>query len=150
MMEFKFGDEVLLHPKPERFSLNTYQKLHPKLAGPFKIHKRLDHNAYFLDLPSYFNFSPIVNVEDLLSYEGHHANRVPLPPVPKLPSHKLPKEEIEILDDALVSTQRNSWSSGKIDLFRMPLRRNLMKCSILILIFMSSIKPATRQSQVFF
>lgn len=92
--------------RTKRFPLHTYQKLHSKKVGPFKILKKLGTNGYVLVLPDDQQISPIVNIEDLQLYEGHHVDdEVPVA-IPKLPIKTNPKEEIEeILDDQIVPTR---------------------------------------------
>jgi hypothetical protein len=45
------------------------KKLKPIRYGPFTILKRLETNAYCLDLPAYMQMYSVVNVENLKLYE---------------------------------------------------------------------------------
>ena len=89
----------MVRPCPERFYPGTYQKLQAKKMGPFRVLKRLDENAYLLELPSNLHFSPIFNVEDLFIYYGHQ-NKVSEELALQLPPTLRPHSEIKyVLDD---------------------------------------------------
>jgi hypothetical protein len=102
-VKFKPGDVVLIRIRQEHFPKGVFQKLHQRRAGPFKILQQLGQNAYLLALPPDLHISPIFNVEDLSTYEGHLDDTVPKSPTIHLPAYTKPKEEIEeILADQLV------------------------------------------------
>jgi hypothetical protein len=42
----------------------------PRADDPFKVLKKINENAYKLDLPVYFGVSPTFNIADLKSYLG--------------------------------------------------------------------------------
>jgi hypothetical protein len=42
----------------------------PRADGPFKVLKKINENAYKLDLPADFRVSPTFNIADLKSYLG--------------------------------------------------------------------------------
>jgi hypothetical protein len=44
--------------------------LMPRADGPFKVLKKINENAYKLDLPANFGVSPIFNIADLKPYLG--------------------------------------------------------------------------------
>ena len=56
--------------RPERFSLGTVKKLHVRSAGPFQILKKINSNAYVVDLLSDFGISCTFNVKNLVPYRG--------------------------------------------------------------------------------
>ena len=62
---FEEGDLVWLHLRKDRFPDARKSKLHPRGDGPFKVLKRINDNAYKLDLPSEYNISATFNVTDL-------------------------------------------------------------------------------------
>lgn len=66
--QFNIGDMVLVRLKPERFSLESFTKLHTRRIGPFRSTKKLGSNAYVIDLPSDFGISPVFNIEDINYY----------------------------------------------------------------------------------
>ena len=54
--------------RPEWFPPGTVKKLHVRSAGPFQILKKINSNAYVVDLPPDFDISCTFNVENLISY----------------------------------------------------------------------------------
>jgi len=66
---FKEGDWVWLHLRKERFPTQRKSKLLPRGDGPFQILKRINNNAYELDLPSSYYVSNSFNVSDLSPFD---------------------------------------------------------------------------------
>ena len=66
---FNVGDYVMVCMRPERFSLGTVMKLHARSTWPFKILKKINSNAYVVDLQPDFDTSCTFNVENLVSIE---------------------------------------------------------------------------------
>ena len=58
----------------EQFPSGTVKKLHARGAGPFEVIKRMNDNAYVLNLHEGFGISFIFNVEDLILYKGPDIN----------------------------------------------------------------------------
>ena len=58
----------MVRMRPERFPLGTVKKLHALSAWPFKIFKKINSNAYVVDLSPDFGISCTFNVEDLIPY----------------------------------------------------------------------------------
>ena len=67
---FQEGDLVWIHLRKERFPGGRWGKLQPRADGPFRILKRINDNAYKVDLPGQYNVSATFNVADLSPYEG--------------------------------------------------------------------------------
>ncbi|XP_021309129.1 uncharacterized protein LOC110432673 [Sorghum bicolor] len=70
------GDLVWLHLRKDRFPQQRKSKLSPRGDGPFKVLKKINDNAYKIELPpEYSNVSPTFNVKDLLPFVGEPESR---------------------------------------------------------------------------
>jgi hypothetical protein len=69
-LDFAPGDLVWLHLRKEWFPDLRKSKLMPRADGPFKVLKKINENAYKLDLPADFGVSPTFNIADLKPYLG--------------------------------------------------------------------------------
>nr|GEZ10697.1 retrovirus-related Pol polyprotein from transposon 17.6 [Tanacetum cinerariifolium] len=67
---YKEGDLVWIHVRKERFPTGRYGKLQARADGPFWVLKRINDNAYKIELPGHYNVSATFNVTDLSPYEG--------------------------------------------------------------------------------
>jgi len=65
---FSPGDLVMLRVRRERFPTGTYTKLSPRKIGPFPISRKINDNAYVIDLPSHIQTSSTFNVADIYKY----------------------------------------------------------------------------------
>jgi hypothetical protein len=57
LVTFELGDLVWLHLRKDRFPTLRRSKLMPRAAGPFKVLKKINDNAYVLDLPVEYDVS---------------------------------------------------------------------------------------------
>ena len=71
---FCIGDFLMVQILPERFPLGIVEKLHAHSASPFQIFKKLNDNAYVIDLSKDFDISSTFNVEDPVEYKGPYFN----------------------------------------------------------------------------
>ena len=68
---FEEGDLVWVHLHNDRFLQERNSKLKPRGDGPFKVLKRINNNAYIIDIPtSKYSVSNTFNVADLAPYHG--------------------------------------------------------------------------------
>lgn len=65
---FDEGDLVWVHLRKDRFSDQRKCKLQPCGDGPFKVHAKINDNAYKIDLPMDYGVSPTFNVSNLSPY----------------------------------------------------------------------------------
>jgi len=61
-LEFNEGDYVMIRICSERFSPGAVKKFTARSAGPFKIFKKINPNAYVIDLPPDFGISSAFNL----------------------------------------------------------------------------------------
>jgi hypothetical protein len=64
-LDFAPSDLVWLHLRNEQFPDLRKSKLVPRADGSFKVHEKINENAYKLDLPGDFGVSPTFNITDL-------------------------------------------------------------------------------------
>lgn len=58
----------MVHLSKDRYPVRTYSKLSDKKIGPCEILRKIDENAYVVDLPENFNISSTFNITDLRKY----------------------------------------------------------------------------------
>jgi hypothetical protein len=64
------GDLVWMHLRKDWFPELRKSKLMPRADAPFKIIKKINDNAYKIELPLEFGVSPTFNISDLRPYLG--------------------------------------------------------------------------------
>ncbi|GJT92549.1 hypothetical protein Tco_1081394 [Tanacetum coccineum] len=52
----------------DRFPQGRFGKLRPRADGPFRVLRRINDNAYKIDLPGHYKVSATFNVADLAPY----------------------------------------------------------------------------------
>jgi hypothetical protein len=67
-VKLKPGDLVWVHLRKDRFPDLRKSKLIPRATGPFKVLKKINDNAYKLELPPKFGVSSTFNISDFKPY----------------------------------------------------------------------------------
>jgi hypothetical protein len=62
---FELGQLVWVHLRKEQFPEQHKSKLQPRANGPFKVFRRVNDNAYEIDLPSKYGLSTTFNIANL-------------------------------------------------------------------------------------
>ena len=62
------GDWVWLHLRKDRFLTKRKSKLSPREDGPFQVLRRINNNAYQIDLPEEHGVHTTFNVMDLTPF----------------------------------------------------------------------------------
>ena len=77
-MLFEAGDLVWVHLRKDRFPEQRKSKLQPRADGLFKVLRKINDNAYEIDLPSTYGVSTSFNVSDLSLFFGLEESRTTL------------------------------------------------------------------------
>ena len=64
-----------MHLRKDRFPEQCKSKLQPRADGPFKVLRKINDNAYEIDLPSSYGVSSSFNVADLSPFFGVEESR---------------------------------------------------------------------------
>ena len=73
----------MIRLRPERYAAEKAHKLHPRAAGPFRIRRKINPNAYDIAIPSDWGIPSMFNICDIIPYPGP----LTVPIEPGLPSN---------------------------------------------------------------
>jgi len=73
-LEFNESDYIMIRIHPERFPSGAVKKLTVQSVGFFKILKKINPNAYVIDLSPDFGISLTFNISDFVAYKGSPFN----------------------------------------------------------------------------
>ena len=73
--ELQEGSMVMIRLRPERYAAERVHKLHPCAAGPFRVRRKINPNAYDVAIPPDWGIPTTFNISDLLPYQGPMQNR---------------------------------------------------------------------------
>ena len=65
---FEEGDLVWVYVSKERYPVGSYNKLKPRKIGPCRILRKINDNAYQVELPQGWSISNTFNLADLYAY----------------------------------------------------------------------------------
>ncbi|GKB12542.1 putative CCCH-type zinc finger family protein [Tanacetum coccineum] len=66
----QLGDQVWIHLRKEHFLAGRFRKFKLRGDGPFFVLRKINDNAYKIELPGHYNVSATFNVTDLSPYKG--------------------------------------------------------------------------------
>jgi len=124
---FEEGDLVWLHLRKDRFPTKRNSKLSPQGDGPFQVLKKINNNAYKLDLPAEYGVHDTFNVIDLTPFVGNIEKEEAL----DLRTNPFKREGM--MEEAQASTQMQAHQSVELGQPLEPWLRTFKKIGILLL-----------------
>ncbi|KAF8083374.1 hypothetical protein N665_0777s0001 [Sinapis alba] len=98
---FEVGDQVWVHLRKERFPNERKSKLMPRIDGPFEVIKKINNNAYKLDLQGKYD---LANEED-----GNKDKPTDREDALTIPNGPMTRARTRKLNEAIGSILKISW-----------------------------------------
>ena len=108
---FKEGELVWVYLKKERLPAGSYNKLKEKKIGPCWILKKINDNAYKIELPPDVHTHPTFNVRDLSAYHGEEEDNSWLSSFSPGEDDAVPKNKCSLYSSAGKSCTNTFWYS---------------------------------------
>ena len=68
--ELQEGSMVMIQLRPERYEAKKAHKLHPRAAGPFRVRRKINPNAFDVAIPPEWGILTTFNICNILPYQG--------------------------------------------------------------------------------
>ena len=102
----------MVYLRKQSFPTRTYHKLKYKKTSPYMILKKINDNAYEVELPSGLDISPVFNISDLYTFHGDDTSVENEDEVDRTHTIPIKKREkvAQILDKKIVQTCQDDYN----------------------------------------
>jgi len=115
-IECGYTIEKIYFLRKDRFPKKRKSKLSPRGDGPFKVMKRVNDNAYRLELPKEYDVHATFNVADLISFVGGTNDEAEISYLRTNPSQEVGDDKMPLAKGpttrAMVRRIQEEWTSN--------------------------------------